>query len=79
MGGTFYPSFRWVAPFIHLSWIHSGKLEAVDVSQEQSSRPRYRIDTESLARFKASRRSEAAVKVQRSQSKRNLDGVIQFF
>lgn len=38
-----------------LSWIHSGELEAVDVSQRDSNRPRYRIDADAIAKFKAAR------------------------
>lgn len=38
-----------------LGWIHSGRLEAIDVSSSQQGRRRYRVDADAIARFKAAR------------------------
>ena len=38
-----------------LGWISSGQLKAVNVASSTSGKPRYRIDAEALAAFKASR------------------------
>ncbi len=60
-----------------LSWIHSGELEAIDVSQRDSNRPRYRIDAEAIARFKASRLTVRPPEKQKRRKPKN--DLIEYF
>ena len=62
-----------------LNWIRSGKLEAIDVSQDQQGRPRYRIDADAIARFKAARQPAPPPKIERRKKKRSMEGIIQFY
>lgn len=62
-----------------LNWIHNGTLEAIDVSTDQQGRPRYRIDAEAIAKFKAVRSSAPPPKPERRKKRQSMEGVIQFF
>ncbi len=48
---------RGIAVHKVLSWVHSGQLEAVDVSEQPTGRPRWRISSQALADFDARRSS----------------------
>lgn len=61
-----------------LTWIHNGQLEAINVSSDQRGRPRYRIDANAVAQFKAIRNSSPAPKRNR-RTKNRAEEVIEFF
>ena len=60
-----------------LSWIRSGQIDAIDVSTDRSGRPRYRIDAEAIAKFKASRNPKPLPKPTRRT--KQPEEVLEFF
>lgn len=61
-----------------LNWIRTGQIDAIDVSTDRQGRPRYRIDAEAIAKFKAAR-SPAPPPKSKRRKKKSLEGVIEFF
>ena len=62
-----------------LYWIHAGELKATNIAQDQSSRPRYRIDRSAVDDFKRLRMNHAAPKMPRRQKRKPPADVIEFF
>ena len=62
-----------------LNWIHNGTLEAIDVSSNQQGRPRYRIDAEAIAKFKAARHQAPPPSRSSRRKNRDVEDVIEFF
>jgi excisionase family DNA binding protein len=60
-----------------LSWIKSGELNALDVSQARGDRPRWRVSQDDLDQFCESRRAVPAPKPVRNRKR--LEGVTEFF
>ena len=60
-----------------LNWISSGQLKAVNVAANASGKPRYRIDAEALAAFKAAR-TLATPEPRRRRRSRPEDDVPQY-
>ncbi len=61
-----------------LAWIHRGELQAVDVSQKRSLRPRWRISREGLDQFLATRVAAPARPPPRRRRQRDPN-VIEYF
>ena len=63
-----------------LTWIRTGELEAINLAEKRTGRPRWRISDEALAAFDAGRSNRAGVKLARRRHlKRRPQGVVQFF
>lgn len=62
-----------VAPETVRAWIAAGELDAIDVSDRSTSRPRYRISREALAAFE--RRRAAVAKPKTTRRRRRRPGV----
>jgi hypothetical protein len=60
-----------------LNWIRNGQIDAIDVSTDRSGRPRYRIDVESIAKFKAARNPRPPPKPTRRN--KQSEEVLEFF
>lgn len=58
-------------------WIRRGELRAVNVAENVTGRPRWRISAEAVAEFEQRRTAEAPAKTSRRR-KRRMD-VIEFF
>lgn len=61
-----------------LNWIRNGQIDAIDVSTDRSGRPRYRIDADAIAKFKAARNPTPLTKPIRRR-KRDHEEVLEFF
>ncbi len=63
-----------------LSWIHRGELGAINVAENPTGRPRWRIPTQAWEEFQRARSSTAASRPPQTKRKRGTDGsVIEFY
>jgi len=64
-----------------LHWIHTGQLEAIDVSERPGGRPRWRIPEDAWERFCRQRSNQATTPPVRAPKRRRRrdEGVIQFY
>jgi excisionase family DNA binding protein len=62
-----------------LNWIHTGELEAINVSESAAGRPRWRIAADAWERFQLVRSNRATATRSRPKRRRRDDRVIEFF
>ena len=67
-----------VSPDKILTWIRNGELPATNLATERSGRPRYRIDAEGIAAFKA-KRAVVIAPSPAPRRRRTSPDVIEFF
>jgi len=63
-----------------LTWIHTGELRAIDVSERRGGRPRWRIPLEAWADFQRARSNTALPSPrQKTRKTRKTEEVIEFY
>ena len=62
-----------------LTWIHRGELEALNVAESATGRPRWRIPREAWERFMLVRSNRSTAAKPRAKRRRRDDRVIEFF
>lgn len=67
-----------VKPQKVLLWIANGELDAVNVAERPTGRPRWRITSEAIERFELRRSAVPRIKPQRRR-RRRLEGIKEYF
>lgn len=62
-----------------LTWIRTGELEAINLAEKRTGRPRWRISDEALAAFDAARSNRVRLPVRARRQRRAASESIQFF
>jgi excisionase family DNA binding protein len=62
-----------------LGWIHKGELRALNVAENPTGRPRWRIPADAWEQFQQARTNQAAAPVARSPRRRRGDGYVMKF
>lgn len=62
-----------------LHWLHTGQLAGINVAENPSGRPRWRIPREAWEQFQSARSNQAPPPQRRRRRRRTNEAIIQFF